>query len=286
MKTYEECMKECVQQLSEQHIDNAYGDAWALLSLVTGWSRAEYLMKQKLPMDDIQQERFLELIQRRAKHIPLQYITGVQHFYGYEFKVTPDVLIPRYDTEILIEKILEMKQPFKKVLDLCTGSGCIAITLAKELQTTGCVAADISMEALQVANENAKNLETSVTFLYGDLYEPVKENQLGNFDLIVSNPPYIPSAVCEELMEEVRVHEPRLALDGKEDGLYFYRKIIAEAGLFLKDQGYLFLEIGHDQGLPVKEMLQEQGFQEVEIHQDLAGLDRVVCGKWTGDIER
>lgn len=285
MKTYEECMKECVQQLTEQHIDNAYGDAWALLSLVTGWNRAEYLMKQKLPMDDIQQERFQQLIARRAQHIPLQYITGVQHFYGYEFKVTPDVLIPRYDTEILIEKILETKQPFKKVLDLCTGSGCIAITLAKELQTTSCVAVDISMEALQVANENAKNLDASVTFLYGDLYEPVKENQLGNFDLIVSNPPYIPSAVCEELMEEVRVHEPRLALDGKEDGLFFYRKIITDAGAYLKNEGYLFLEIGYDQGLPVKEMLREQGFQEVAIHQDLAGLDRVVCGKYIGNTD-
>lgn len=273
-------MKECVQQLSEQHIDNAYGDAWALLSLVTGWSRAEYLMKQKLPMDDAQQERFQQLITRRAQHIPLQYITGVQYFYGYQFKVTPDVLIPRYDTEVLIEKILETKQPFKKVLDLCTGSGCIAITLAKELKTDVCVAVDISMEALQVADENAKNLDAEVTFLYGDLYQPVKENQWGNFDLIVSNPPYIPSAVCEELMEEVRAHEPRLALDGKEDGLYFYRGIISEAGRYLKKDGYLFLEIGHDQGLLVKEMLQEQGFQEVVIHQDLAGLDRVVGGKF------
>lgn len=283
MKTWEECLKEGIQNLTEQNIDNACGDAWALFSFVTGWSRADYVMEQNKPMEEKQQKYYMELIARRSSHEPLQYITGVQNFYGYDFQVSPSVLIPRYDTEVLIEKIMQLKPTPNRVLDLCTGSGCIAVTLAKEIPLSLCAAVDISEEALQVAQENAKQLEAEVTFLQGDLYRPIEEKKLGSFDLIVSNPPYIPTEVCESLMEEVRDHEPRLALDGKEDGLHFYRRIIKDAGRYLNPGGFLALEIGSDQGKDIREMLQSHGFQNVQIHKDLAGLERVACGRWMGD---
>lgn len=280
MKTWEECLKEGIQNLTEHNIDNACGDAWALFSFVTGCNRADYVMDQNRLMEEKQQKCYMELIARRSSHEPLQYITGVQNFYGYDFQVNLSVLIPRYDTEILIEKIMQLKPTPKRVLDLCTGSGCIAVTLAKEIPLSLCAAVDISEEALQVARENAKQLEAEVTFLQGDLYQPIEERKLGSFDLIVSNPPYIPTKACESLMEEVRDHEPRLALDGKEDGLHFYRRIIKDAGQYLNPGGFLALEIGCDQGKDIREILQSHGFRDVQIHKDLAGLERVVHGRW------
>lgn len=265
----------------ERHgIENAAGDAWALLAHITEWERADYLLEKRTPMPDTQREALEAATARRCAHEPLQYITGMQWFYGYEFHVAPGVLIPRYDTEVLVEQILSAGRPFEHILDLCTGSGCIAITLEKELRPEECIAVDLSGDALAIARENNRRLEASVTFLQGDLYEPVQKAGAGKFDLIVSNPPYIPTAVCDTLMPEVRDYEPRLALDGDEDGLACFRRIIRDAGRYLKPDGMMFLEIGSDQGAAVTAMMERQGFQEIEVEKDLAGLDRTVCGRW------
>ena len=210
-------------------------------------------MQKELPGE--QKEVYEAALKKRAGHIPLQHITGEQEFMGLPFLVNADVLIPRQDTEILVEEALKKAKPGMRVLDLCTGSGCI-------------------IAALCVAKKNAGRNGVSPVFVQGDLFEPVK----GTFDLIVSNPPYIPTAEIEKLMPEVREHEPLLALDGKEDGLVFYKRIIEEGYPYLKPGGFLMFEIGCDQGKEVSARMEQAGYQDVKIIKDLAGLDRVVIG--------
>ena len=161
-----------------------------------------------------------------------------------------------------------------EILDMCTGSGCILLSLLKLGKDLKGVGVDVSEEALNVAKKNQENLQVEASFVQSNLFEHVE----GTFDIIVSNPPYIKTEVIEELKEEVKLHDPRLALDGKEDGLYFYREIIKEAPLYLKKNGRLFFEIGHDQGADVKTLMEVANFTEIEVKKDLAGLDRVVSG--------
>ncbi len=278
--TYVEALNWGKRQLSEAQVAEAELDAWYLLEYVTGMNRANYFLQQQDAMKQVDYTSYQQLICQRKERIPLQYLTGTQEFMGLTFQVSEDVLIPRQDTEILVELALpEVKG--KRVLDVCTGSGCIAISLQKLGEPAVCHGVDLSLRALAVADRNRKQLQADVTLWQSDLFSQVTET----YDVIVSNPPYIPPMVIRNLMPEVREHEPRMALDGGEDGLDFYRRLASEAGLYLREGGRIYLEIGHDQGADVSALLEGQGFCDVVIHRDLAGLDRVVCAKWQKSLE-
>ena len=272
-----EAVRCAAQYLAAHQIEDADNDAWLLFSYVTHITRAMFLAERRARMDQEALERYEALLVRRAAHIPLQHLTGEQEFMGFPFQVNEHVLVPRQDTEILVEEALKVLAPGDHVLDLCTGSGCIAISLWKLCTGLTVDAADLSAEALAVAKENAKALEAGVAFFRGDLFEAVTGRQM--YDCIVSNPPYIRTEVIETLSEEVRAHEPYQALDGKEDGLYFYREIVRKSGSYLKPGGHLLFEIGYDQAEAVSMLMQTQGYEEIEVIRDLAGLDRVVKGK-------
>jgi release factor glutamine methyltransferase len=231
-------------------------------------------------VDEEKQEQFEALIAKRSERIPLQHLTGVQNFMGLDFMVNKHVLIPRQDTEILVEEVLRDFHDGVHILDMCTGSGCILLSLLHYSNDTTGVGVDLSEEALKVAKANADQLGMTerVKLLHSDLFEAIDET----FDLIVSNPPYIRSDVIKTLMPEVRDHDPRMALDGAADGLYFYRKIVEESGNYLKRGGQLFFEIGHDQAEDVSSLMQDHGYKEIEIKKDYAGLDRVVYGTFLG----
>lgn len=290
-----DAMQRAVQYLQSCGIEDAQTDAWLLMEFVTGIRRAMFLAERMRPMKDADRERYEALLQKRGTHIPLQHLTGEQEFMGLPFLVNEHVLIPRQDTEVLVEEALKRVRKGMQILDLCTGSGCIAVSLAKlgaqnagsmwadrsddaEKQHVSVDGADISEEALKVAKSNGERLEAQVRWIHSDLFEKVE----GPYDMIVSNPPYIRTSVIAELSEEVRLHEPFGALDGKEDGLYFYRKIIEESSEYLKEEGWLLFEIGFDQGEEVKALMEENGYSEVQVIQDLAGLDRVVLGHRIG----
>lgn len=269
-------------KLAEEGIEEFSLDAWYLLEYVTGVSKAMYFAEPERTVSEENADRYIDCIRRRAAHIPLQHITGEQEFMGYPFCVNEHVLIPRQDTEILVEEAIQIMRPKMKILDMCTGSGCIVLSILKmckekyymmDLQGIG---ADVSEEALKVARENSRRLEVPVTWIQSDLFAKIPEEE--KYDVIVSNPPYIETAVIDTLQEEVRLHDPYIALDGKEDGLYFYRRIISEAGKYLKTQGKLMFEIGCDQAEAVEELMKNAGYEQITVKKDLAGLDRVVYG--------
>lgn len=269
-------------KLAEEGIEEFSLDAWYLLEYVTGVSKAMYFAEPERAVSEENADRYIDCIRRRAAHIPLQHITGEQEFMGYPFCVNEHVLIPRQDTEILVEEAIQIMRPKMKILDMCTGSGCIVLSILKmckekyymtDLQGIG---ADVSEEALKVARENSRRLEVPVTWIQSDLFAKIPEEE--KYDVIVSNPPYIETAVIDTLQEEVRLHDPYIALDGKEDGLYFYRRIISEADKYLKPQGKLMFEIGCDQAEAVEELMKNAGYEQITVKKDLAGLDRVVCG--------
>ena len=261
-------------RLTEAKIPEAELDARLLLEEVCGTDRNDLLVHGDKEIPPEQCDRYVEYIQRRQKREPLQQITGYQEFMGLRFKVTPDVLIPRQDTEILVEEVMRYVHDGLHILDMCTGSGCILLSLLKysnDCEGTGC---DISEKALKVAEENAEMLSLNASFVQSNLFENIS----GKYEFIVSNPPYIPTGVIPTLMEEVRDHEPVSALDGREDGLYFYREIVEKAGEYLYPGGMLFFEIGYDQAEKVSSLMRKAGYQEVTVCKDLAGLDRVVYG--------
>ena len=272
------------EQLELSGVPDADLDAWYLLEFVTGISKARYYGNPEAGMEEEEVLRYRDVIRQRAERIPLQHITGEQEFMGFSFQVNEHVLIPRQDTETLVEEALGVLKPKMEILDLCTGSGCILLSLLKLGEKQGIAGlkgtgADISREALKVAEENGRRLEIpgdQLAWVRGDLFEKLE----GPFDLLVSNPPYIPSGELSGLQEEVRLHDPALALDGHEDGLYFYRRIAAEAGKYLRDGAFLMLEIGWDQGEAVRGLLEAAGYQEVEVKKDLSGNDRVVRGRY------
>ena len=264
------------KQLNEANIEDADLDAWYLLEFVTGINRTMYYLKMQEEILFEQEELYRKYVDARASHIPLQHITGVQEFMGLEFCVNKHVLVPRQDTEVLVESVLQVLKPGMAVLDMCTGSGCILISLLKHCIGARGIGVDISAEALKVAKMNCENLGVEAELVQSDLFENVS----GRYDVIVSNPPYIRTAVIEELKEEVKCHDPFIALDGKEDGLYFYRKIVENSAHHLNDCGKLYFEIGYDQGEDVKKLMEQAGFVDVQVKKDLAGLDRVVSGKY------
>ena len=267
-----------VERLAAAGIEEAKLDARLLLEELCGTDRNDLLVHGDRPVTEQQENSYVNYIELRSRHIPLQHITGYQEFMGLRFKVTPDVLIPRQDTETLVEEVLKNLHDGMRILDLCTGSGCILLSLLRYSNDCVGVGADLSKKALAVAEENAGALELMAEFVQGDLFEPVT----GKFEIIVSNPPYIPSNVIPTLMEEVREHDPLIALDGKEDGLYFYREIIGKASEYLYPGGMLFLEIGCEQAGAVAELMKNAGYRDVTVCKDLAGLDRVVSGRYGG----
>ena len=262
-------------------------DAKLLLFEAFHLDLVHFLMDRLRPLseqDEQVQEQirtYRSMITKRASRIPLQQILGSQEFMGLEFYVNEHVLIPRQDTETLVELVLQEQQSTeKKLLDLCTGSGCIAISLAVKGGYESVTATDLSEEALKVAERNAKAHQKEIIFRQGDLFTALPQSEAGTFDIITSNPPYIPTAVIATLEPEVREHEPMMALDGTEDGLKFYRQIAKKAGTWLKPGGVIYLEIGYDQGEAVSGLLREAGFDKVRVVKDLPGKDRVVCGIW------
>lgn len=279
--TYRECYEQGCRTLQAAGIEEAILDARLLLEAVCGTARNDLLVHGEQPVAPQAEEKYLKWIRQRAEHIPLQQLTGEQDFMGLTFSVNEHVLIPRQDTEILVEEVLKELHDGMRVLDMCTGSGCILLSLMHYSNDCEGLGVDLSAEALEVAERNVLKVLTPekaehVQFLQSDLFEKLEDK----FEIIVSNPPYIASAEVEKLMPEVRDHEPRMALDGTEDGLYFYRRIIKEAGKHLVSSGMLFFEIGYDQGQAVSELMRTQGYREVQVVQDYAGLDRVVFGTY------
>lgn len=265
-------------RLEKAGIQEAALDARLLLEEVCGTDRNTLLVHGDRAVTEEEETQFRIFIERRSTHEPLQQITGWQEFMGLRFSVTEDVLVPRQDTETLVEEVMRYLRDGMEILDVCTGSGCILLSLLR--YSNGCrgVGCDISEKALAVAWQNAKELGISAQFIQSDLFESIE----GRFEYIVSNPPYIRKDMIPTLMEEVRDHEPLIALDGGEDGLDFYRKITREATEHLYSGGMLFFEIGYDQGEAVKLLMEEEGYEEVTVSQDLAGLDRVVYGTFNG----
>lgn len=312
--TYRELCCQGERALAEAGIEEAKLDARLLLEHVCGTTRNDLLVHGDRDVEPEKQAIYEEMLSKRGQRIPLQHITGVQEFMGLEFQVNGHVLIPRQDTEILVEEALKHLHDGMSVLDMCTGSGCILISLLHYSNDCAGVGVDISAEALKVARGNAVNilgqeqcwsvetasgcpdwmsdtndevsekideacekdsvLSKKVTFQESNLFE----NVIGKFDIIVSNPPYICSEVIETLEPEVRDHEPRGALDGTEDGLFFYRKIVAESREYLTGGGKLLFEIGYDQAEAVSKLMEAAGFIEINVVKDYAGLDRVVYG--------
>ena len=273
--TIREAVQKAKIHLAENHVPDAETDAMLLLQSVCGIDRARYYacMDEELEETD----RYLEKVMLRAARIPLQQITGEQYFCGLRFLVTEEVLCPRPETETLVEEALKRLGRGERFLDLCTGSGCIAVSLLKmgdALFGEGC---DLSKQALEVASKNAvlHGVADRLKLRQGDLFEAAS----GTYDMIVSNPPYIASEEICDLMEEVRDHEPHMALDGGPDGLAFYRRILKGAGKQQKEKGWLIVEIGYDQGIDVRSMFVDHLYESVQVIKDLAGHDRVVLGR-------
>lgn len=280
----QEILRKSSLELRNCGIENPELDARYLLEWILKCNHSELLLHFDRDLTEEQMETYVSAIKKRMQHMPLQYIIGEQEFMGYSFQVNENVLIPRQDTEILVEEALkrmdmvyEVTGKGNTVLDLCCGSGCIGISIQKQRPETCVTLTDISEAALAVAAENARRLQAEVTICHGDLFRGIPAGQKYRF--ILSNPPYIPSQVIETLMPEVREHEPRLALDGEADGLCFYRRIANEAGQFLEEEGYVLFEIGFDQAEDVRKILVDAGFLQIQVRQDYAGLDRVIIGK-------
>lgn len=283
-------IKEGEYRLAKAYCMDAKIDAEELFCFLTGIDKVQLFLQAEEEVSEEIEEKYLELIKKRAERVPLQHITGVQEFMGHKFKVTPQVLIPRQDTETLVTEAAKIIQDTPKeklsfierlrgnkewdVLDLCCGSGAIGISLAKICSNIKVTASDISGEALEVAEENAKNLRVKIKFARGDMFEPHKGRK---FDMITANPPYIKTKMISILQEEVKEHEPLIALDGGRDGLDFYRIIVEQAAGYLKPDGFLLMEIGHDQGEDLRKMLKDKGvYTSAEVIRDLPGKDRVV----------
>lgn len=272
---YTEAFLMGMQKLKEAEIGEAQLDARLLLEEVCGTDHNTLLCHGDREVSEAEEEKYRRALEQRAVHVPLQHLLGYQDFMGLRFQVNEYVLIPRQDTEILVEEAMRYLHDGMRILDLCTGSGCILLSLLHYSNDCEGVGVDISQEALQVAAQNAEALGIKADFLKSDLYEKVT----GKFDLLVSNPPYIERAIIPTLMEEVREYDPYIALDGGEDGLDFYRRIIGGAQDYLKRGGQILMEIGSGQAKAVSELLREAGFKEIDVCRDFAGLDRVVSGR-------
>lgn len=278
--TYNDAYRSGIQILKSAGTEAPANDAGVLLCLAAGCDRTFLYAHGDSPLDESILYRYREMIQKRAGGYPLQYITGKQEFMSLTFEVGPGVLIPRQETELLAETAIgACRNRHAEILDMCTGSGCIAVSLAWHLPDCSVTAVDIMPEAIAMAVRNAEKNGVSgrIRFITGDLFSGISGKQ---FDIIVSNPPYIRSADINGLKPEVRDHEPVAALDGGADGLFFYRKIIHSAPEYLKRGGMLAFETGYDQAGDVAALMVSDGrFDDIGIYKDLAGLDRVVTAR-------
>lgn len=315
--TYREMLKHGETVLQEAGVVDYKLDAWYLFEAATGLSKQLYFMEMTTEATERIEAKYNRLLKRRSNREPLQYILGSQVFMGLDFEVNEHVLIPRQDTENLVEEVNKIIETMKAerasegdadandadknqdidILDMCTGSGCIIISLVAMNEGVYGTAVDLSREAISVARRNAMNNSVTdrVEFYVGDLFDGITEHKeqkvvraglsctkygpaRQTFDIIVSNPPYIPTAEIAKLMPEVGDFEPMMALDGDEDGLRFYRQIAADAPDFLKDGGYLIVEIGFDQGQDVRNIFLENNFADVRVIKDYQDNDRIVVG--------
>ena len=292
-------VKEAEYRLSSAGCMDARIDAEELFCYLTSTDRVGLFLRAEEEVDPQTEEKYKALIEKRASRIPLQHIPGQQEFMGYKFRVKPGVLIPRQDTETLVTEAARLLQqkPGRKlsfleklrgekemtVLDLCCGSGIVGISLAKICSDIRVAAADVSEEALKLAEVNAKDLRVKIAFARGDLFGALDEKPFRGirYDMLVTNPPYVRSGMIAILQEEVKSHEPMLALDGGKDGLEYYRRIVDSAAEYLKPDGWLLMEIGHDQGEDLRKLLRDSGkYTPAEVIKDLPGRDRVVkCRK-------
>ena len=263
-------------------VENPAHDAEALLGFLISFDKQKIFMNWTYEVDDLHCEDYFDLIGRRSACEPLQYITGEQYFFGHRISVDPSVLIPRPETELLAEKAihyLKKNEKARKALDLCTGSGALAVSISKACPRLKITASDVSGPALSTAKMNAQALGVAerINFVKSDLFDSIKHGALGKkYDLIVTNPPYIRTGDLSGLQAEIRDHEPLSALDGGEDGLVFYRRIAAGARPYTRKNSCLMTEIGCDQAREVSAIFAEAGFKSIEVFQDLSGLDRIV----------
>lgn len=278
--TYRQMCHNGAAILADAGITDAEYDSFALLEYITGMDRTAYILNGSKSVPEDIAERYDAVIDRRSSHIPLQHITGQAWFYGRGFNVNSDVLVPRQDTEVLVSEALKVINAKDSVLDMCTGSGCIIITLALEKKLGRALGADISEAALKVASGNREKLGADdVTFVKSNIFSDINVNDDELFDVIVSNPPYIATGEIETLTEEVRIHDPYIALDGLADGLHFYREITQQSMNYIKSGGWLLYEIGCTQAHDVSDIMSEYGYSNIKVIKDLAGLDRVVMGQ-------
>ena len=282
--TIKDLIRQGERILKASKIDNAGNDAETLLGFLAGFDKQQLFMNQGFIVDDFLQKKYLEMIERRSAGEPLQYITGEQYFLGHRFSVDSSVLIIRPETEILAEKAISYlfsNKGASDVLDLCTGSGVLAVSIAKACPDVRITASDISAGALSVAMKNARSLDVCdrIDFIQSDLFKEIKNNYAGKeFDLIVTNPPYIRSGDIDSLQKEIREYEPVLALDGGIDGLDFYRAIASEAGGFMRPNACILAEVGHDQAADVLAIFRGSGFKNLKVYKDLSGFDRIIEG--------
>ncbi|MBR5122257.1 MAG: peptide chain release factor N(5)-glutamine methyltransferase [Anaerotignum sp.] len=280
-KTIADALREGKMRLKAAGKEAYAFEAELLLEKAAGLNRTALFLRGEEVLSEEVLAVYEGFLQEREQGRPTQYILGEWEFMGLPFSVGEGVLIPRADTEVLVETILErqQKESMKSILDIGTGSGCIPISLGHYGKFEHIMAVDISQKALGYATKNAHDNQIKIDFYESDLFTNLPAEWKGNLDAIVSNPPYIPKKDIEELMTEVKDFEPMNALDGGEDGLDFYRAIVEQGRDWLKDGGWLFFEIGYDQGEDLRNLLHEFGYTEVEIRQDLAGLDRVALGR-------
>ncbi len=270
-------INEATKDLENANVADSNIDSWLLAEYVFGINKMQYYLNPNISVSQNKADIYRELVNKRVTKIPLQHITGHQEFMGFDFKVNENVLIPRQDTELLVEQVVDyIGDKDVKVLDMCTGSGCIAISIDKLCKNAKVWAVDLSTEALQVAKENNEINNSNVTFIQSDLFQNVE----GKFDIIVSNPPYIKTSEIEGLMEEVKLYDPMIALDGSEDGLKFYKQIIKKSNDYLEKNGIIFFEIGYDQGISVPDILKEYNYTDIKVLKDLSENDRVVIGRY------
>jgi release factor glutamine methyltransferase len=273
-----EVLKEASRMLEAAGVPESRREASSLLSFVLGKDRTFLISHAEDPVDDDSLDRLREFVERRAAGEPLQYITGVQDFYGREFRVTSDVLIPRPETELLVEAALEVNtNDAAFICDVGTGSGCIAITLLCELSGGRAVAVDKSAAALEIAKLNAvrQSVAERAVFVVSDCFDAIDPSEY-QFDLVVSNPPYVSESALAGLQREVRDHEPRVALSPGIDGLSVIRRLLTEAPGYLKANGHLLMEIGFDQGEAVRSLVNESVWSLIEVRPDLQGIPRIV----------
>ena len=286
--TYGELYEYGKRTLEAAGVAEAALDARLLLEYICHTDRNELIVHADRCRSGMEEQFYRTVIEKRAERVPLQHITGEQEFMGLSFRVNEHTLIPRQDTEILVEEAMRHLVDGMRILDMCTGSGCILLSLLRYSNECEGIGVDISEKALEVARENAARLQLSAAFLAGDLFAPLESLEAERtvrggrhgvlFDMVVANPPYIETGVIAALMPEVRAHEPLAALDGGEDGLSFYRRITTQAPAYMQRGAYLFFEIGCGQAQAVTALMQETGFGGIEVLRDYAGLDRVVYG--------